>query len=231
MHQRLARVLKRVAFNEEQTAETISNIAGELGQNALEKIKVIARGLRGVHTPLSPRESADIVSDAFARRKKVLGSYSYLQKMIDPLSACAEVECPVCMDKTESWCIGKCGHHVCFDCSSHDEIRFICPTCRDRNPAWKAAEAIARMRAQRGAETPVDAAKEEARLLDTSSKLNALANLLLQMGQCDRALIICPGPLRGQLKSRTRANAAELEIIPRRQRSSHNASRVDSKKI
>ena len=194
VHRRLARLLKHI-FSAERKKACLESIAQDMGSEAAERIRLASEDLPDVVTSYGPAEVRAHLSDALRRRLKVVGSYSFLVRQLDTVTAAGEIDCPVCMEKTRAWSISHCGHMICAECSGMPELQAHCPTCRAVRPTWKSAAEMARLREppKPAAAASVDDNLDGAVDLDTSSKLKGLASILLSLPSSERALVVCPG--------------------------------------
>ena len=166
-------------------------IASELGEEAATSIHAAAQALPPTVVPWCPAEVQHATQAALARRAQILGGYSFLVKQLDSVAAGSAIDCPVCLETRDAWCIARCGHVLCSSCAPRLSSR--CPTCRTPSPAWRSARDVSALRnpvvAAVGEHQQDDAAGAH---LNTSNKLKALAGVLLRLQPAERALVICP---------------------------------------
>ena len=120
------------------------------------------------------------IETVWRSRARLLGAYAFAADVLTKLGADASIECPVCFDNVDDYCVATCGHFVCSDCVPQLQK---CPLCRV-NATWRSGRVLHQELA--AAQEP----EPEERL--TSAKFHELADIIAGLGETERVLVVSP---------------------------------------
>ena len=134
------------------------------------------------------------IDTVWRSRARLLGAYAFAADVLTKLGAEASIECPVCFESVNDYCLAACGHFACRDCAPQLQR---CPLCRV-TATWRSGRALQQQLAATQEPEPEENERQ------TSAKFLELAGIIAGLGDTERVLVISP------LKTMLREAQAEM---------------------
>lgn len=181
LREKLVKILARAA----RPAAHEAVLVDLLGREMTEALLGQALAVSAPESFDSGPHTSKKIGEVLEQRKKVLGAYTFVSRMISTLDNQPELECPICYESSKDNCIAPCGHWICKECAQ-EVLSNSCPVCRQSCPstAWmKLEDAQAKV---------LEEERGDAEEQNTSGKLEELKRIVGEMGVAERVLVVSP---------------------------------------